>query len=270
MKILVIIKDTFRELFVRKTLVGFLIFNVLGLICIAIFVNSGTIGGIVTAQQKTMTPELYESIVHMIEVGVMNTFYIVLIFISIFSTASVIPSVLEKGTIDLYLSKPIARWELLLGKILGSILVVAANIGVFMIGAWIILSWRLGEWNTGFIAAAPVLLFAFIVLYSVIVLCNLLTRGSAVGIIVTFVHFILLSSLLANRDTLLSFIENKFWRGVIDWVYYLLPQTHEHSLIASSLVTHGEIMSWFPIWASGIFASVMFGMAGWLFQKKDF
>ncbi len=270
MKILVIIKDTFRELLVRKTLIGFLIFNVLALVGIAIFVNNDTITGIITAQKKTMTPELYATIAAGFETEVMAFFYVILIFISIFSTASVIPSILEKGTIDLYLSKPVARWELLLGKILGSILVVAANIGVFMAGAWIILSMRLGIWNTGFIAAAPVLLFAFVVLYSIVAMFNMLTRSSAVGIIVTYVHFIVVSSFLANRDKIFMFVESKFWHGVIDWAYYLLPQTSEQSHIASLLVTHGDIASWFPIWASSIFAFVMFGFAGWLFQTRDF
>jgi len=270
MKILAIITDTFRELLVRKTLIGFLVFNVLGLVGIAIFVNTGSIASVATNQKQTMTPELYEKIAEMFEVAVMSIFYIVLIFISIFSTASVIPSVLEKGTIDLYLSKPLARWELLFGKILGSVLVVAANVGVFMLGAWIILSIRLGTWNTGFIEAAPVLLFAFIVLYSIVVVFNVITRSSAVGIIVTYVHFMIISSALANRDKVFSFTDNKFWRGVIDWVYYLLPQSAEQSHMASAFIMHNDITTWYPIWASSIFAVVMFALAGWMFQKKDF
>jgi ABC-type transport system involved in multi-copper enzyme maturation permease subunit len=270
MKLFAIIKDTFRELLVRKVLVGFLIFNALALAGIAVFISNNTVAVMITAQKQVMTPELYNKVATVVEMGVADFFYVLLIFISIFATASIIPSALEKGTIDLYLSKPVARWELLLGKILGSVAVIAANIGVFMLGAWIILSLRLGFWNPGFMSAAAVMLFAFVVLYSVVAVLNIATRSGALGIIVVYIHFLVLSSILANRETIFSFVQSDAVHKIIDWVYYILPQTHEHSNIASAFITHTDVASWLPIWASSIFAAAMFGLAGWMFQRKDF
>ena len=91
------------------------------------------------------TPEVRHGMVAMVEVGVAAFFQGLLLFVSIFATASVLPTILEKGTIDLYLSKPVSRPMLLFGKVLGSVLVIAANIAVFMGGAWVILSMRLGH-----------------------------------------------------------------------------------------------------------------------------
>src|SRR3989304_5864956 len=47
-------------------------------------------------------------------------------FLGIFATAGLIPSMLEKGTVELYLSKPISRIEILLSRSLGA----CAGIGV--------------------------------------------------------------------------------------------------------------------------------------------
>ena len=270
MKLFAIIKDTFRELLVRKVLIGFFIFNVLGLAGIAVFVSNDSVAAVVTAQKKVLTPEIYDAIARGIEVGVSEFFYVLLIFISVFATASIIPSALEKGTIDLYLSKPVARWQLLLGKVLGSVSVIAVNIGLFMFGAWIILSLKLGFWNPGFMSAAAVMLFAFVVLYSVIAVLNIVTRSAALGIIVVYIHFLALSGILANRAIIFAFIQNDFVHKIIDGLYYILPQTSEHSSIAASLIAGKDIASWLPIWASSIFAAAMFGLAGWMFQKKDF
>ncbi|HZV12122.1 MAG TPA: ABC transporter permease subunit [Candidatus Kapabacteria bacterium] len=271
MKLFAIIKDTFRELLVRKVLIGFFIFNVLGLAGIATFISSDAIStGIAAAQKKGLPPETFAVLARIIESSVAGFFYLLLVFISVFATASIIPNAMEKGTIDLYLSKPVARWELLFGKILGSVAVIAANIGMFMLGAWIILSLRLGFWNPGFMSAAAVMLFAFVVLYSVVVVLNIVTRSAALGIIVVYIHFLALSPILAGRAGIFAFIQNDLVHKIIDWVYYILPQTAEHIGIASALIKNIDVASWLPIWASSIFAAAMFGLAGWMFQKKDF
>ena len=62
MKLFAIIKDTFRELLVRKVLVGFLIFNALALAGIAVFISNNTVAVMITAQKQVMTPDDYHAL----------------------------------------------------------------------------------------------------------------------------------------------------------------------------------------------------------------
>ena len=64
------------------------------------------------------------------------------LFLALFATAHLVPRLQEKGTIDLYLSRPIGRVSLLLSRYAGGLLLAAANV-VYLIGAiWLIVAGR--------------------------------------------------------------------------------------------------------------------------------
>jgi NADH:ubiquinone oxidoreductase subunit 5 (subunit L)/multisubunit Na+/H+ antiporter MnhA subunit len=60
----------------------------------------------------------------------------------VFASSGLIPSVLEPGRIELLLSKPVRRWQILMGRYIGNLLVVSLNISylvlalVFLIGGF--------------------------------------------------------------------------------------------------------------------------------------
>ncbi len=269
-KVFAIVRDTFRELLVRKVLIGFAAVNVLALIGIALYVEGNTVVAAMQRMNLPDTPQVRHGVAAMVEVGVASFFQGLLLFVSIFATASVLPTVLEKGTIDLYLSKPISRSMLLFGKVLGSVLVIAANIAMFMGGAWVILSLRLGFWNTGFLAAAPTILFSFVTLYAIVVLFNVVTRKGTLGIIITYVHFIALSGVLANREKIAIISDNAVMKSLAAGLYYILPQTFEINGMATMFIAQQPVASWTPMITSAALAAVTFGLAGWLFNRKEF
>ena len=101
------------------------------------------------------------------------------------------PIMLEKGNIDLLLSKPMSRTQLLLGKYLGGILVVFINIAFLIIGTWIIISLKFSYWNFNFTFVIIVITFTFAVLYSVVVLFGILFRSSVPGMMIAYFIFLI-------------------------------------------------------------------------------
>ena len=75
-------------------------------------------------------------------------------FLSVFASAGLIPSVLEPGRIELLLSKPVSRTHILLGRYLGNILVISSNVVFLVLGVWTILGIKSGIWSPAFLISA--------------------------------------------------------------------------------------------------------------------
>lgn len=111
----------------------------------------------------------------------------IILLVSVIVTAAFIPNMLNKGVLDLYISKPISRVELLVYKYLGGLLFVLILATVIVGGIWLILGLRTGIWTTGFLAMIPMLTFYFAVLYSISTCVAVLTRSSLLAILVTVI-----------------------------------------------------------------------------------
>jgi len=194
------------------------------------------------------------------------------LLLSIFSCSSFIPSMLEKGNIDLLLSKPVSRTELLLGKYFGGLLVVFINILFLILGVWLIVGLKFGFWNIAFLYSSLIITFTFAVLYSLIVLLGIMTQGSMSGMMAAYFIYIVLSPLLHfAKFKGANFIENETLKTIIDWFYYIIPKTQElmnDTLV--SLTTKNYIENYQPLATSFAFLLVMLIFSVLIFRKKDF
>lgn len=105
-------------------------------------------------------------------------------------TASIVPRMLESGSIDLLLSKPVARWGLFLSRFAGGCAFILLVTGVLICGLWLIAGTRLGIWNAGLLWTIPVFVFVFAVYFSVSALAGVLWRNPIVSIIVSLVFWV--------------------------------------------------------------------------------
>jgi ABC-type transport system involved in multi-copper enzyme maturation permease subunit len=194
------------------------------------------------------------------------------LFFGIFVSAGIIPSMLEKGTIDLLASKPISRTALLFGRAFGGLLTMATNLLLFVTAIWAIYGWATGIWYAPFILWTFVIpLFAFIVIYSGIIVLNVVTESSVLPMILAYIHLMILSNLLSGREEILyTFIESKVWRGLIDGLYYILPQTNDYLRIVPQAIFTGQVTTPEPFIQGAIFTAVMLGLAAWRMERKDF
>jgi ABC-type transport system involved in multi-copper enzyme maturation permease subunit len=194
------------------------------------------------------------------------------IFFGIFIMAGIVPSLMEKGTIDLLLSKPISRPTILFGRALGGFLAIGVNLLLFLLAIYALYGMASGVWIFSFIIfgfAIP--MFALLVIYSAIVLLNVITEGSVLPMIIAYIHLMVLGNVLYSREEILyGFIESKAIRSIIDGLYYILPQTGDLFETVPLGIYSGSIDSAAPFIQGIIFAAVMYSLAIWRFQRKDF
>lgn len=104
------------------------------------------------------------------------------IFIAILVTASIVPDMLEPGSLNLLLSKPVPRWVLLLAKFCGGCVFILLIAAIFFTGVWLWLGIQAGIWERGLLYSIPVYAFVFAIYYSVSVLVSIRFRSPVLSI----------------------------------------------------------------------------------------
>ncbi|MEL6106257.1 MAG: ABC transporter permease [Planctomycetota bacterium] len=105
-----------------------------------------------------------------------------LVFLGVLVTASILPDMLQPGSLHLLLSKPISRTKLLLAKYVGGCAFVFLCVSQIMVGLWLVAGARLDLWNARFLLCIPVLVLLFAVYYSVSILAGLFWRSPVLSI----------------------------------------------------------------------------------------
>ena len=124
----------------------------------------------------------------------------VLIFLGILVTASIVPDMLQPGSLHLLLSKPVSRPLLLASKFIGGCAFVFLCVCQLVIGLWLIAGFRLDIWNARLLWCIPVSVFLFSVFFSVSVLAGLRWRSPilAIGVSCLFGAFLLVIGILGT------------------------------------------------------------------------
>ncbi len=269
---LALIRDTFREAFARRIFWGFfgcctalLLFLIFilrvdvvqgALATVSIFGNSLPSTNVQNLVQQT------QSVIAMV-------LYFAGMALSVFASAGLVSAVFEPGRIELLLSKPISRTHILLGRYAGNVLVVAANILYLVVGSWIIFGIKTGVWGAGFLVSSLCTIFVFSVLLAVIVLVGVILDSAAVAIMVTFAIMIL-TPILAQKNTIERLLSSEWSRYVVRVLYYVLPKTSDISIIIRHLILNQPVESWMPVWSTALFGAGVLGIGLWRFNKRSF
>ncbi len=160
-------------------------------------------------------------------------------------TASFVPDMLQKGRIDILLSKPIRRPTLMVYKYLGGLLYVLFN-GAFLVGGcWLALAARSGHWDPSFLWSIPVLTVFFGILYGFSIWLGVLTRSPIVSILGSMALWFISSSLGGVRQLFKSQMAPVVLPGwaekAVDFVYYVLPKTSDLKAINNYLIARGNL-----------------------------
>ncbi|MBA4251981.1 MAG: hypothetical protein C0425_10675 [Chlorobiaceae bacterium] len=265
----IIILFTLREAISRKIFLAFAIISTL-----AILGNYVVVTLFVRDLMRTVAgSEQYASIADFIvpyQLGVISTVAGLGIMLSIFAASSLIQTILEKGAADIFLSKPISRIELLMGRYLGGVLIVFINIVYLFVGIWGVIGLKFDYWNFEFLYIIPVLTFMFAILNSLLLFFGVLTNGSVVGMMSTYFVYIILSPILAAKDSYIEAMSGT-WQNIIEVLYYIIPKTAElqNNLNAYLIFEKGSVNPQIVI-TSLMFMFVMLGGTILVFRKKDY
>ncbi len=273
-QIAAIIRETFYEAISNKILTVFLGLALIAIVLIVITINTPG----VTADIESLRPTAESpgeaamlAFIHKWEFRIAAFFYPAMLLIATFITASIIPNTLQKGIIDVYLSKPVRRSTLLFGKSLGGLLIVVFCIVVFVLSVWLIIAIKTGYWTSGLLLSMIPIIVSFASIYAILILTGLLSQSSAVSMIVAYVIAIIVGTLLYSRETLLfNYIDSETIQSFITGLYYLMPQTQDMSDISTALIQGNRIPSFWPMYQAIALTAVLFGVSGWVFKRKEF
>jgi ABC-type transport system involved in multi-copper enzyme maturation permease subunit len=269
---LALIKDTFREAFARRIFWGFfgccsalLLFLIF---IMRIDVVEGAIAT-VTLFGRSAPSRNVQNLVEQTQSVIAMVMYFAGMALSVFASAGLVAAVFEPGRIELLLSKPVSRTHLLMGRYLGNVLVVAANIVYLVAGSWIIFGLKTQVWGTGFLISSLCTIFIFAVLLTVLVLVGVLWDSSAVAIMATFAIMIL-TPILAQKNLIERLLSSEWSRNVVRFLYYVLPKTSDVAVIIRHLILNQPVESWMPVWSTALFGVVVLGLGLWRFQRRSF
>ncbi|MGP1345847.1 MAG: ABC transporter permease [Phycisphaerales bacterium] len=125
--------------------------------------------------------------------------------LALISTASMIPDFVSGGSIELSLAKPIGRIRLFLTKYLCGLLFVVLQVGVFSLGAFLVIGLRGGAWEPGLFLAVPLITVFFSYLFCVCALVGLLTRSTIAALLLTMLFWLLLFAVNTTDGIMLTF-----------------------------------------------------------------
>jgi ABC-2 type transport system permease protein len=277
------VEEVFREAAARWTLIAYFALSSLFILLFAFAVNLDVVNGALAgAKLFGRALEIGDQTIDVdrlvlgFESGFSGFLFLVGTFLALFATAHLVPRLQEKGTIDLYLSRPVGRVPLLLSRYAGGLLLAAANLAYLIGSMWAIVVWKTRVLHPRFLLSGVVILFAFAALSAFAFLVGVVTSSTAVSLMATYALFFL-GAILAAHDRIAAAVSTETSARIVQGLYWIMPKTAELGQATVALVAgKGAPERLLAFDAFGVFGSTAafalasLALASWLFSRKDF
>ena len=268
-----LIRDTFREAFARKIFWGLFGLSVAMILFFLFLMKIDIVeGGVATVSLFGGTSNRafdVDRVVRGVYGGIATFLYTFGMFLSVFASAGLIPSVLEPGRIELLVSKPVSRTHILLGRYAGNVLVVSCNVIFLVLGIWSILGVKTGIWSPLFLVSIVTTIFIFAVLLPVVVLVGVLFESAALSTMIT-VALMIMSPILAQTSLMMRLLSSEWSREIWRTLYYSLPKVYDLGTITLNAIQSRTFDGFMPIWTSAVFGAIVLSAALMVFSRRDF
>ena len=277
------IEDVFREASARWTLLAYFFLSTIFIVIFSFAINLDIVDGAL-AGAKLFGREVQmdgneisiEKLVLGFETGFSGFLYLLCTFLAVFATAHLVPRMQEKGTIDLYLSRPVGRVKLLLSRYLAGLLLAASNVVYLMLSVWAIVAWKTGVMNGRFLIAGSIIMLTIATLLAFAFLIGVVTSSTAVSIMTTYGIFIF-SAALVGHDSYAAAVSKEWQANVIHGLYWFFPKTAELAQAVVAFVGGSEmperltaVLTPAPFLTTAAFGAGCLILASWLFTRKEF
>jgi ABC-2 type transport system permease protein len=267
-----LVRDTFREAFARKIFWGFFGCSSMVILFFLFLMKIDVVEGALATVSlfgNEMPARDVMRLVHEVQGGLAAFLFGFGLFLAVFASAGLIPSIFEPGRIELLLSKPVSRYHILLGRYVGNLLVIAFNILYLVTPVWLILGIKTGVWTGQFFYSTLLTIFAFAVLLTIVVVISVLSESATLATMVTFAVMIL-GLVVAQKSTLERLLTSEWSRNVVRGLYYILPKIWDLGRIARKLVMGIPVDDWMPLWSSALFGAAMLSLGLYLFARRNY
>ena len=211
---------------------------------------------------------LLESLVFGAQAFVSGAAYWIGILLALFATGGLVASLVERGQVDVVLTKPLSRSAVLAGRLAGVWLVMLALV-VYLFGAvWLVMSVKSGIWDPRFLLAIGAVFGMFAVLYGVVALVGVWSGSAPLSLIATLaLLFVTLVLAIPNLAEQVS----RTWRPVVVGLYAVLPKFGSvGTSLVPQLATGRPVETLAPLVSSLAFGAVCYLGAFALFSRKDY
>jgi ABC-type transport system involved in multi-copper enzyme maturation permease subunit len=279
------VEEVFREAAARWTLIAYFALSSLFILIFAMAVNLDVVNGALAGVKLFgQTVEMghrsvdIDRLVLGFESGFSGFLYLVGTFLALFATAHLVPRLQEKGTVDLYLSRPVGRVALLLSRYSGGLLLAAANL-LYLIGSiWLIIVWKTHVVHARFLLGGVTILFTIAALLAFAFLIGVVTSSTGVSLMATYAVFFL-AAILAAHNRIAAAMSAEWAARLVNALYWIFPKTAELGRATVEQVSGGRAFGHAHAVVPDLFAvygsTALFGVAAlaascWLFSRKDF
>jgi ABC-2 type transport system permease protein len=277
------IEDVMREAAARWTLIAYFCLSTIFIIIFALAVNLDIVNGSLAGArlfgkevQMSGNEISIEKLVLGFESGFSVVLYFLCTFLAIFATAHLVPRMQEKGTIDLYLARPVARVKLLLSRYVAGLVLAASNI-VYLIGSiWLIVIWKTHVVHPRFLLGGALILFVIAVELAFAFVIGVVTSSTAVSIMATKGMFFF-GLMLVGHERIAAVVSKEWQAWLINTLYWIVPKTAEIGEAVVAFVSGNQVpervaaaLSPMPFVTTAAFGIICLFLASWLFQRKEF
>lgn len=277
------IEDVMREAAARWTLVAYFFLSSVFILIFASAVNLDIVNGALAGAklfgkdvQMSGNDISIEKLVLGFESGFSGVLYFLCTFLAIFATAHLVPRMQEKGTIDLYLSRPVSRVKLILSRYLAGLILAGSNV-LYLVGSiWLIVVWKTHVVHPRFFVAGAMILFVIATLLAFAFLVGVFTSSTAVSIMTSYGLFFF-SLMLVGHDRLAAALSREWQAALIQTLYWIIPKTAEIGGAVVAYVSGNQMpervaamLTPMPFVTTAVFGIASLGLACWLFQRKEF
>lgn len=276
------IEDVWREAAARWTLIAYFLLSTIFIIIFASAINLDIVDGAL-AGAKLFGKEVemrgnevsIEKLVLGFESGFSAVLYFLCTFLAIFATAHLVPRLQEKGTIDLYLSRPVSRTKLLLSRYVAGLLLAGTNVFYLLGSIWLVVMWKTHVVHPRFLVAGGVILFVIATLLAFAFLVGVMTSSTAVSIMASCGVFFF-SAMLVAHDRIAAAVSHEWQAALIQTLYWIIPKTAELGAAVFAFVSGNAFgskvpgLTMTPILTTAAFGAGSLLLAIWRFHKKEF
>lgn len=224
------------------------------------------------------------------------------IILALIATAAFFPTMMERGAIEVLLSKPIARWRLFLGKYLGSMVFIAFHATVFGVLTFLIIGIRWKAWIPGYLLAIPLIVILFSYLYCVSALVAVWTRSTVAAVLLSLGAWVVFAGVQSTADMFpimglekyktahtaakvarwvvpktqdITYLAKKWSGGTVSTEFFSIDDApdEDRQIIARAedLERHRmEVRAVYTIGSSLLFEALIIALAMWKFTRQDY
>jgi ABC-type transport system involved in multi-copper enzyme maturation permease subunit len=192
------------------------------------------------------------------------------VLISVFIGIGLVSREIQRRTIYTVVTKPVYRYQFLLGKYLGLLLTVGCNVALMTLIFLAVLLWKTGTVDVGLL---PAVLMIFVELVLVSGFALLFSSFSTPILSSVFTLALYVTGHLTGGLLLLKeHVKNDWSRQLCDVLYYLLPNLElfnlKHQAVHNLPLREGQIL--LALLYGLLYASAVFVLTVAIFRRRDF